>query len=91
MPGKYDITDFSDAPIEVLIGNLRKGIESDCSRLLSMARQASASSRGFNLKGWESKISRIREAESATYSIDELKALRKDCNAMSTKLTSLIR
>jgi hypothetical protein len=88
MAGKYEITDFSEEPIEVVIGNLRKGIEHDCSALLATARQLNVNRQGFNLKGWESKISRIREAESATFSLDELNALKKDCSAIGARLAA---
>ena len=90
--GKYDIPDFKDAPIEVVITDLRDGIASDCAELLARARKANMAHRGgFNLKRWESRISLIREAEVATYSIDELRSLKKECNAMSAQLDAFAR
>jgi hypothetical protein len=90
--GKYDITDFTDAPIEVLIGNLRKDIASDCSALLAKARRANAEHRGnFNLKHWEARVDRVREAQVATFSLEELRSLKRECQAMSGQLDAFIR
>ena len=86
--GRYDIPDFTDEPIEVLIGNLRKGITTDCAALLAKARRVNFDHRGngFNLRTWERRITRVREAEVATYCLKELEALRQECRGMSSRL-----
>jgi hypothetical protein len=89
--GKYDVPDFKDAPIEVLIADLRKGIASDCSVLLMKARRVYADHHGFNLKSWEARVCKVREAQVATYSIEELESLRKECKEMSAQLDSFAR
>ena len=91
MAGKYDMTDFTDEPIEVIIGNLRKGIASDCHHLLESARKANSERRSFNLKAWEGKITSIREAELATYSLHELNALKRQCHILSVQLSDFMR
>ena len=91
MAGKYDMTDFTDEPIEVIIGNLRKGIASDCQYLLASARRVNAERRCFNLKAWEGRITRIREAELATFSLHDLNALKKECRLMSAQLANFTR
>ncbi len=91
MAGKYDLADFTDEPIEVIIGNLRKGIASDCHRLLENARMVSEKRECFNLKAWEGRISNIREAELATYSLHELNALKRQCHVLSVQLSNFSR
>jgi hypothetical protein len=90
--GKYDIPDFKDAPIEVLIGDLRKGIASDCAALLAKAREVNAARHGgFDMKRWEARLNRIRESQAATYDLEELQSLKKECQAMSAQLGALAR
>jgi hypothetical protein len=88
MAGKYEMTDFTDEPIEVIIGNLRKGIASDCHNLLASARKVNAERRCFNLKAWEGRITKVREAELATYSLRDLNTLKKECQLMSAQLAN---
>ena len=90
--GKYDVPDFKDEPIEVVIGNLRKGIASDCSALLTKARKVNVERHGsFNIKLWEARVCKVREAQVATFSIEELESLRKECVAISAQLEAFCR
>jgi hypothetical protein len=77
-----------DEPIEALIKKLQAEIASDCTKLLVHARKLNAGmhGNGFNLRLWETKINKVSEAQRATYSIEELKGLRRECHSLSKQL-----
>ncbi|MFH1785246.1 MAG: hypothetical protein ABH842_02365 [Candidatus Micrarchaeota archaeon] len=84
---RYSVPDVQDAvPIEIIIDNLRKKIDFDCSILLQQARRINQTKRNFSLKVWESKIVTIREAQRSTFSIEELNKLKGQCQVLSDQL-----
>jgi len=79
-------------PIETEISNLRREITMDCAKLLVQAIRVNERARGnFNLKLWEGRISDIREAQLATYSIRDLGLLKAQCGIMSRRLAEFHR
>jgi len=94
MAGRYAnqilVPDVEHAvPIETVIDNLRRDIEGDCTALLRRARTISAATHGngpFRLKFWETRINQLREARAKTFSIQELKGLRRQCQVLSQEM-----
>lgn len=97
MAEKYTATDFmvpeveaeGAVAIESSIGDLRNEITSKCISLLQRARAISAAGHGhgaFRLRFWENRISQIREAHAATFSMHELRQLRRQCQAVSLEM-----
>ncbi len=90
---RFSIPDAQGAePIEDQVARMRKDISSECAGLLRRTRESGAS-RGnageYRLKLWESRINRIIEVQAGTFSIEELKSLRKDCDALSKEIQRL--
>lgn len=87
---RFSVPDAGDAePIESIVARLRKGISSECSGLLRRAKIAGAAARSvgsFRIRLWESRISRIMEANAGTFSIYELRRLRRDCQDLSLEI-----
>lgn len=91
--GKFLAPEACDAvSIETEISNLRREITMNCAKLLVQAITMNKQTRGkFNLKLWEGRISEIREAQLATYSIGELGKLKAQCGIMSRRLAGFHR
>jgi hypothetical protein len=87
---RFSVPDVGDAePIETIVARLRKGITSECSGLLRRTRKANAAAPSvgsFRIRLWESRINRIIEANAGTFSIDELRRLRRDCQDLSLEI-----
>jgi hypothetical protein len=84
---RYAVPDVQDTvPIDSMINAIRKKIDFDCSILLQQARKISATKSNFSLKLWESRITHIKEAQKATFSLDELKDLNAQCQVISDQL-----
>jgi hypothetical protein len=76
-------------PIEGTISGLRSDIGGKCAALLQRARVINAAAHGhgaFRLRFWESRIASINEARAATFSIHELRQLRRQCQTLSLEL-----
>lgn len=90
---RFTIPEVRDAePIVGMVARLRKDIVSECAELLRRARKANADSRGaasYRVRRWEGRINRILEANATTFSIGELRRLRKECTALSDELGRL--
>jgi len=86
---EYDRFSIPDAeglePIENIVARMRKDISSECADLLRRAKK-SGSAGALRARTFETRINRIIEAQAATYSIEELKKLRKDCTVLSSEL-----
>jgi len=83
---------YDAVPIETEISNLRREITMDCAKLLVQAITVNERTRGnFNLKLWEGRISDIREAQLATYSIVDLGKLKAQCGIISRRLAEFSR
>lgn len=79
-------------PIESEIANLRREITTDCAKLLAQAIRVNERAHGnFNLRLWEGRISDIREAQLATYSIVDLGRLKAQCGTISRRLAEFAR
>lgn len=82
--------DMQDAvPIETTIGNLRKDIETKCTALLQRARTINAATHGsgpFRLRFWENRIGQVRNAQMTTFSIQELRHLKRQCQTISHEM-----
>ncbi len=77
-------------PIEEMVARLRKDISSECSGLLRKTRTASlvsAASGPRRAKLWEGRINGIIEANASTYSIEELRRLRRECSAIREEIS----
>jgi hypothetical protein len=85
---RFAIPEVPDAVmLEDRIAALRKEINGDCSELLRQAQAISRRGMGnFSMKLWESRVSLIMEHCAGTFSIDELKALRKECRGLLLEL-----
>lgn len=73
-------------PIETVICNLRRDIDSNCAALLQRARVINTATHGtgpFRLRFWEMRIAQIRQTERGTFSIQELRHLRRQCQVLS--------
>ncbi len=70
------------------IDSLRKSIMVDCAALLKEAKviETSAHGKAFHIKLWEEQVTAIRRQQSATFSINKLKELRGQCQAISQQL-----
>ena len=91
MPGEKDaaVPDVDDAvPLDDLILNLKKDIETDCRLLLQRARVINNAITGseFRMKFWERRINEIRKAQITTYNVEELKQLRERCKVVCEEL-----
>jgi hypothetical protein len=97
MAERYATTDFmvpeveaqGAVPIESSIGNLRGEIESKCALLLQRARAIIAAGHGhgaFRLRFWETRINQIMEAHTATFSMQELRHLKRQCQTISLEM-----
>ncbi|MDD5340768.1 MAG: hypothetical protein PHV13_06035 [Candidatus ainarchaeum sp.] len=97
MAGKYATTDFmvpeveamGAVPIESTIGTLRNDIAARCTVLQQRAKAISSAGHGhgaFRLRFWENRITQIREAHAATFSIQELKHLKRQCQTLSLEM-----
>jgi hypothetical protein len=97
MAERYAATDFmvqeveacGAVPIESTIGNLHSDIASRCAVLLQRAEAISSAAHGhgaFHLRFWENRISQIKQAHTATFSIPELKHLRRQCQTLSLEM-----
>jgi len=83
---------YDAVPIETEISNLRREITMDCAKLLVQAIRVNERAHGnFNLKLWEGRISDIREAQLATYSIHDLGMLKARCGIISRRLAEFHR
>jgi hypothetical protein len=96
MASKYDPMMVPDVEhtvaIEERIGMLQKEIEERCSALQRRIGALSVSSKGreaMKLKTWQGKVTRIREAHSGTFSIDDLHGLLRESDAISLELDRL--
>lgn len=81
-------------PIETIIDNLRKEIDSNCTTLVQRARMIYAATEGtgpFRLRFWEMRINQIRDAERRTYSIQELRHLKRQCHTLSQDMEQFSR
>ena len=87
---RFSVPDVEDAePIETIVARLRRGISSECSGLLRRTRNAGAAARNvgsFRIRQWETRINRIIEANAGTFSIDDLRRLRRDCQDLSMEM-----
>jgi len=86
--GRFLAPEVNDAVLlETEIADLRREIASDCAKLLVQALTVNGERHGrFNLKFWESRISGVREAQLATFSIDDLTKLKHECVTISQRL-----
>lgn len=84
----FTIPDVENAePIEDMVARLRKNISSECSVLLKRTRRAGAGKlESIRARRFESKINSIIEAQAATFSIDELERLLRECGELSQEL-----
>lgn len=76
-------------PIEGTISGLRSEIGGMCAALLQRARVINTAAQGhgaFRLRFWENRITRIKEAYAATFSIHELRHLRRQCQTLSAEM-----
>jgi len=79
---RFAIPDVHEEPIVDIVARMKKGISAECSGLLRRAKKGGTN----RSRLWESRINRILEANSGTFSIDELEGLRKDCRHLSEEL-----
>ncbi len=97
MAERYATTEFmvpeveaqGAVPIESTIGNLRSDIAARCAVLLQRAKAISSAGQGhgaFRLRFWENRITQIREAHAATFSIQELRHLKRQCQTLSLEM-----
>jgi hypothetical protein len=102
MAEKYAAADFGipevqaegAVAIESTIGNMRREIGKRCRALLRRARLISVAAGGhgaFRLRLWESRISQIREAHAATFSMHELRQLRSRCRMVGLQMEAFAR
>ncbi|MEW6035407.1 MAG: hypothetical protein AB1529_02230 [Candidatus Micrarchaeota archaeon] len=86
--GRFAIPDVPGTePIESIVARLRRDIASDCSGLLRRAKTARVSQAGsYRARVWESRICRIIEANATTFSILELRRLKRECTVLSQEL-----
>jgi hypothetical protein len=71
--------------IETTIENLRKEIKSNCGQILRRAREinsATPRNSAFRLRYWETQVSRIKEAQMATFSLERLGKLKNKCKIL---------
>lgn len=89
MSDRFSIPDASGTePIEDIVARLKRDISNDCAGLFKKLRMANAlsGSNDIRLRRFESRINRIIEAQSATYSIEELEKLKKECSLLSDEI-----
>ncbi|MFH0737639.1 MAG: hypothetical protein V1827_03725 [Candidatus Micrarchaeota archaeon] len=79
---RYAIPEVAEEPIEDIVARMRKCITTECSDLLKRARKGGSN----RSRLWESRINRIIEANSGTFSIDTLEGLKKECQTLSEEL-----
>ena len=88
--GRLMVPDVQNTvPIEWMVASLRKDISSECSGLLRRTRSTSlarATSAPRRIRLWERRISNIIGANASTYSIEELRRLRRECRALSEEM-----
>jgi hypothetical protein len=83
------VPDVEDAvPVDDLIANLKRDIESDCRTLLQRAQviQGAVNSGRFRFRHWEGKVNEIRKAQISTYNIEKLKQLQEQCAVISVEM-----
>jgi hypothetical protein len=83
------VPDVEDAvPVDDLIQNLKKDIETECRLLLQRAQviQGAVQGGAFRFRHWEGKVTEIRKAQITTYNIKELKELRAQCTVISSEM-----
>ena len=75
-------------PLEDLIHNLKKDIETDCRLILQRAEVIRCAVRGkeFRFRFWENRVNEIKMAEITSYDADELKELRNQCMTITQEL-----
>lgn len=81
-------------PIEGTISGLRSEIGERCAALLQRARAINAAAHGhgaFRLRFWENRITQVKEAQAATFSIHELRQLRRQCQMLSAEMEEFSR
>jgi hypothetical protein len=97
MAEKYATTDFTVPEVEAegamaiesSIGNLRHEIASKCISLMQRARTIHVAGGGrgaFHLRLWENRINQIREAHAATFSMHELRQLKRQCHTVGLEM-----
>jgi len=72
--------------LDVAIEDLRKDIEFSCSLILQRARAINSTTHGngpFRLQFWEERINRIRRSQRETFSVRELRQLRRECDTIA--------
>jgi hypothetical protein len=89
--GRFSVPDVPGTePIESIVARLRRDIAAECSGLLRRAKTAGASRSGtYRARVWESRISRIIESNATTFSIGELRRLKRECTMLSQELPGL--
>jgi len=88
---RYSMPDVQGIePIDTMLARLRKDISSECSGLLRKTRMTSlvsVESGSRRAKLWEGRINGIIEANASTYSIEELRRLRRECSAIRKEMS----